>query len=72
MPESWLAEFFAQHLDVDGADVAWSRVAAVLAINRLCDPGSELAVEGKLKDRDENAFALGPYPSFASTSGGSL
>jgi hypothetical protein len=29
----------------DGADVAWSRVAAVLAINRLCDPGSELAVE---------------------------
>src|SRR6266849_6283478 len=40
-----LAEFFAQQLDVDGADVAWSRVAAVLAINRLCDPGSELAVE---------------------------
>src|SRR5260370_8685916 len=40
-----LAEFFAQHLDVDGADVPWSRVAAVLAINRLCDPGSELAIE---------------------------
>ena len=40
-----LAEFFAQHLDVDGADVPWSRVAAVLAINRLCAPGSELAVE---------------------------
>lgn len=40
-----LAEFFAQHLDVDGADVAWSRVVAVLAINRLCAPGSELAVE---------------------------
>jgi transposase len=40
-----LEEFFAQHLDGDGADVAWSRVAAVLAINRLCDPGSELAVE---------------------------
>ncbi|MGD0906333.1 MAG: IS1634 family transposase [Candidatus Acidiferrales bacterium] len=40
-----LAELFEQHLDVDGADVAWSRVAAVLAINRLCDPGSELAVE---------------------------
>jgi len=29
----------------DDADVAWSRVAAVLAINRLCAPGSELAVE---------------------------
>jgi len=40
-----LEEFFAQHLDVDNADVAWSRVAAVLAINRLCAPGSELAVE---------------------------
>jgi transposase len=40
-----LDEFFAQHLDRDGADVAWSRVAAVLAINRLCAPGSELAVE---------------------------
>src|SRR3974377_1344395 len=38
-----LEEFFAQHLDVDAADVAWSRVAAVLAINRLCAPGSELA-----------------------------
>lgn len=40
-----LDEFFAQHLDGDAADVAWSRVAAVLAINRLCAPGSELAVE---------------------------
>jgi transposase len=40
-----LEEFFQRHLDVDGADVPWSRVAAVLAINRLCDPGSELAVE---------------------------
>jgi transposase len=40
-----LAEFFAQYLDVDGPDVPWSRVAAVLAINRLCAPGSELAVE---------------------------
>ena len=40
-----LDTFFAPHLDTDGADVPWSRVAAVLAINRLCDPGSELAVE---------------------------
>jgi hypothetical protein len=31
-----LDEFFARHLDGDGADVAWSRVTAVLAINRLC------------------------------------
>jgi transposase len=32
-------------VDDEPADVPWSRVAAVLAINRLCAPGSELAVE---------------------------
>jgi transposase len=37
--------FFEQAVDDDPADVPWSRVAAVLAINRLCAPGSELAVE---------------------------
>jgi transposase len=37
--------FFEQALDDDPADVPWSRVAALLAINRLCAPGSELAVE---------------------------
>ena len=40
-----LDEFFASTVDTDGADVAWSRVAAILAINRLCAPGSELAIE---------------------------
>lgn len=40
-----LDEFFAHTIDTDGADVAWSRVAAILAINRLCAPGSELAIE---------------------------
>jgi len=29
----------------DAPDVPWSRVAALLAINRLCAPGSELAIE---------------------------
>src|SRR5690242_2769310 len=32
-------------MDEDGAEAPWSRVAAVLAINRLCAPGSELAIE---------------------------
>ena len=32
-------------MDHESADVAWSRVAALLAINRLCAPGSELAIE---------------------------
>jgi len=40
-----LDRFFEQALDNDPADVPWSRVAALLAINRLCAPGSELAIE---------------------------
>jgi transposase len=40
-----LDRFFADALDSDAADVPWSRIAAVLAINRLCAPGSELAIE---------------------------
>jgi len=40
-----LDRFFAQAVDGDSADVRWSRVAALLAINRLCAPGSELAIE---------------------------
>ena len=40
-----LDNFFEQMLDSEPADVPWSRVAALLAINRLCAPGSELAIE---------------------------
>jgi len=40
-----LDRFFEGAIDDDPADVPWSRVAALLAINRLCAPGSELAVE---------------------------
>lgn len=40
-----LDHFFEQALDSDSAEVRWSIVAAVLAINRLCAPGSELAIE---------------------------
>lgn len=40
-----LDRFFEELLDESRADVAWSRIAAVLAINRLCDPGSELAIQ---------------------------
>jgi len=40
-----LDRFCEEALDRQGADIAWSRVAAVLAINRLCAPGSELAIE---------------------------
>src|SRR5213594_3662232 len=40
-----LDRFYEALLDGEAADVAWSRVAAVLAINRLCAPGSELSIE---------------------------
>jgi len=40
-----LDQFFEQAIDKDAADVPWSRVSALLAINRLCAPGSELAIE---------------------------
>jgi len=40
-----LDRFFEAAVDDQEADVPWSRVTAVLAINRLCAPGSELAVE---------------------------
>jgi transposase len=40
-----LDDFFQQAMDEEPAEVPWSRVAAVLAINRLCAPGSELAIE---------------------------
>jgi transposase len=40
-----LGRFFEQVVDDAPADVPWSRVAALLAINRLCAPGSELAIE---------------------------
>jgi hypothetical protein len=40
-----LDQFFAQAVDEEAAEVPRSRVAAVLAINRLCAPGSELAIE---------------------------
>jgi transposase len=40
-----LDRFFESTVDAHDADVPWSRVAAVLAINRLCAPSSELAIE---------------------------
>src|SRR6266704_324668 len=40
-----LEQFWEERLDQDRSQVPWSRVAAVLAINRLCAPGSELASE---------------------------
>ena len=40
-----LDQFWEKLLDDEAADVPWSRVAALLAINRLCAPSSELGIE---------------------------
>jgi transposase len=40
-----LDQFYEELIDEKQADVRWSRIAALLAINRLCEPTSELAVE---------------------------
>jgi hypothetical protein len=40
-----LDRFYDALVDDEPADVAWSRIAALLAINRLCEPSSELSVE---------------------------
>ena len=44
-----LDRFWEARLDnpENAVDVPWSRVAALLAINRLCAPGSELAIEAR-------------------------
>src|SRR6202043_3992182 len=40
-----LDRFFEEAVDAHDADLPGSRVAALLGINRLCAPGSELAIE---------------------------
>lgn len=42
-----LDRFWEERLDrgEEAPDVPWSRIAALLAINRLCAPGSELSIE---------------------------
>ena len=40
-----LDRFWEGLVDEEAADVPWSRVAALLAINRLCAPSSELGIE---------------------------
>src|SRR3970040_1727396 len=42
-----LGVFWAATVDSAPADVPWPRIAALLAINRLCAPGSELAIEAR-------------------------
>lgn len=40
-----LDQFWQKRVDSEPADVRWSSVASILALNRLIDPGSELSIE---------------------------
>ena len=40
-----LDRFGEELIDDEQADVAWSRITALLSINRLCEPASEQAIE---------------------------
>lgn len=42
--ELGLDEFWQHKLGTDRGRVAWSKVLSVLAVNRLCDPGSEFMI----------------------------
>ena len=57
-----LDRFFQERLDGDRAEVPWSRIAAVLAIHRLCAPGSELALEQRWYPQTalEDLVGIGP------------
>src|SRR5438876_755162 len=52
-----LDDFFQQAMDDDPAEVPWSRVAAVLAINRLCAPGCEQMVIALIVNREGFPFS---------------
>src|SRR5437870_5510269 len=57
-------EFFEARLDAAPADLPWSRVAAILAIKRLCAPGNELATEERWYPTTALDDLLGPKRGF--------
>src|SRR2546428_301147 len=64
-----LDEFFEAHVDDAKADVPWARIAAVLAINRLCAPGSGLALVGG-GDPTRGVADRRPFPNGPCTTDG--
>ena len=54
-----LDQFYGELIDEKQADVPWSRIAALLAINRLCEPSSELAALRRVVRRHLRRAALG-------------
>ena len=61
--ELGLDEFWQHKLGSDRGAVQWSKVLAVLAVNRLCDPGSEFMSQDRLGRVDRPpAKAASPPP----------
>ena len=61
--ELGLEEFWQDKLGNDRGAVAWSKVLAVLAVNRPCEPGSELMSQDRLGRVDRTpAKAASPPP----------
>lgn len=53
-----LDKFWEKQLGEDRGDVAWEKVVELLAVNRLCDPGSELNVHERWYPKSAMGFLL--------------
>ena len=54
-----LSSFWGARLDEQRGDVPWRKVLQLLAVNRLCEPGSEFAVHQRWFDRSAMDELLG-------------
>lgn len=60
-----LDQFWAKHLEECRGEVPWEKVVELLAVNRLCDPGSELSVHEKWFPRTGMEMLLDVGPAVA-------
>jgi transposase len=54
-----LDTFWSTHLQSERGEIPWGKVVELLAVNRLCDPGSELGVHERWYPRSAMGFLLG-------------
>ena len=63
--ELQLDRFFAEHLAAHRGMEPWAKVIELLAVNRLCAPGSELSIHERWFDRTAMDQLLGGGPALA-------
>jgi hypothetical protein len=68
--ELGLSDFWNRRFESQRGDVPWQKVLQLLVVNRLCSPGSELAVHARWFDRSAMDELLGT--DFAVASKGAL